>query len=229
MRSRGIWLSVGLLVAAVAVLLALGLRDDGDAEPALAATVQGTEDVTAELAGLAQSGNLIGDADAPVTIVEYGDLACPACRLASETTVPDTIERFVRPGRASLAFRPIAFISPSSDRGALAAEAAAEQDAMWSLIGLLYRNQGDEGSDWLTTELLEAAVVDLGLDLAVWRRDYGSDAIEQRAAEREAAAERDEVHATPTFVVSGPAGTRTIEGVVSADEIQEAIEAVDPS
>ncbi len=229
MRSRGIWLSVGLLVAAVAVLLALGLRDDGDAEPALAATVQGTEDVTAELAGLAQSGNLIGDADAPVTIVEYGDLACPACRLASETTVPDTIERFVRPGRASLAFRPIAFISPSSDRGALAAEAAAEQDAMWSLIGLLYRNQGDEGSDWLTTELLEAAVVDLGLDLADWRRDYRSDAIRRRAAAQEAAAKRDQVRATPTFVVSGPAGTRTIEGVVSADEIQEAVEAVDPS
>ena len=229
MRSRGIWLTVGLLAVAVAALLAVGLRDDDGAEPVPFTTVQGTADVTAELAGLAQSGNLIGDADAPVTIVEYGDLACPACRLASETTVPDTLERFVRTGRASLAFRPIAFISPSSDRGALAAEAAAEQDAMWSLIGLLYRNQGDERTDWLTDELLEAAVVDLGLDLAVWRRDFGSDAIARRAAEREAAAERDEVHATPTFIVSGPGGTRTIEGVASADEIEEAITAVDPS
>jgi protein-disulfide isomerase len=229
MSSRGIWLVVGLVAVAVAVLVAVGLRDDPTSDTVAGTTIQGTADVTTELEGLAQSGNRVGDADAPVTIVEYGDLACPACKLASETTVPDTIERFVRTGRASLAFRPIAFISPSSDRGALAAEAAAEQDAMWSLVGLLYRNQGDEGSDWLTTELLEAAVVDLGLDLAVWRRDYGSDAIAQRAAEREVAAERDEVHATPTFVVSGPAGTRTIEGVVSADEIQEAIEAVDPS
>jgi len=161
-------------------------------------------------------------------IVEYGDLACPACRRASETTVPDMIVRYVRTGRAKLVFRPIAFINPSLERGALAAEAAAKQDAMWSLVGLLDRNQGEESSDWLTDEFLERAVTVLGLDLRAWRRDYASSEIRGLFDERAGAGRADGVEVTPTFVIRGPRGRIVIEGVADAREIDAAIARAGP-
>lgn len=67
------------------------------------------------------------------------------------------ITDYVRTGKAKLEFRPIAFIRPSSERGALGVEAPALQGQMWSLGTLLYRDQGDESDDWLTDDLLEEA------------------------------------------------------------------------
>lgn len=229
--NRAYAIVIGVAAAfVVGILLALSLAggtgdDEADGAPA---AVVGVDAVSGNLEGVAQAGNVLGDPAAPVEIIEYGDLACPACKLASETTVPEVVAQFVRDGRAKLVFRPIAFISPSSERGALGAEAAAEQDAMWSLVELLYRNQGDESSDWLTDQLLEEAVTVLGLDLDIWRRDYRSATIERRFAVRAAEAQSDGVQATPTFVVRGPRGERTLEGVVGAREVEDAIGAVGP-
>ena len=108
-----------------------------------------------------------------------------------------------------MVFRPIAFISRSSERGAFGAEAAGMQDAMWSFADLIYRNQGPESDqDWLTDELMEEAVTALGLDVEKWRADYTGSAAEQNLLENTSLAEQDEVTATPTFVVRGPGGER---------------------
>ena len=126
-----------------------------------------------ELEGVPQAGNVLGDPAAPVEIIEYGDLACPACRVASTTTIPEAIDQIVKTGEAKMVFRPIAFISRSSERGALGAEAAGMQDAMWSFVELIYRNQGPESDqDWLTDELMDDAVEQLGLDVEKWTADY---------------------------------------------------------
>ena len=114
-------------------------------------------------------------------IIEYGDLACPACREASTTTIPEAIDQIVKPGDAKLVFRPIAFISRSSERGALGAEAAGMQDAMWSFVELIYRNQGPESDqDWLTDDLMTDAVEQLGLDVDQWTADYMGQESEQK-------------------------------------------------
>lgn len=229
MSTRQVLVMVAVATAVVAALLAFGFsRDEADAE-GTAPTLVGVAAVGEELAGVAQRANALGSPDAPVQIVEYGDLACPACKAAAATTIPGVIAEFVRGGDATLEFRPIAFIGPSSERGALAAEAAAEQDAMWPLIGLLYRSQGDERTDWLTDDLLEQAVTALGLDVAAWRRDYRSPAIRQRVAERAAAAEADEVRATPTFIIRGPRGLKVVEGVADVEAFRNAITEVGPS
>ncbi|WP_217913833.1 DsbA family protein [Miltoncostaea marina] len=231
MRTRYTWIAVAVAAVIVAVLVGTSLSGGGEDEGGdeAAAAILGAQSVESELSGLRQSGNELGDPDAPVEIVEYGDLACPHCKEAAESMIPDVISQLVRTGEARLVFRPIAFISPSSERGALGAEAAAEQDAMWSLVTLLYRNQGDERADWLSDELLEQAVGELGLDVEAWRTDYRSSQIERRAAERAAAAEADGVEGTPTFIVRGPGGERMLQGVVGVTEVAEAVAAVGPS
>ena len=152
-------------------------------------------------------------------MIEYGDIACPGCQAASESIIPTLIDRYVRPGQVKMEFRPIAFISKSSERGALGVEAAALQNKMWTLVSLLYRNQGDERDDWLSDELLTEAAGKAGLNVDQWKKDFASDAVATTYFQRSSDASADGVNQTPYFIVKGPRGEKhvdTLEGFNAA-------------
>jgi protein-disulfide isomerase len=48
---------------------------------------------------------VVGKADAPVTIVEYADLTCPACAAFHTTVLPSVKEKYLDTGKAKLIFR----------------------------------------------------------------------------------------------------------------------------
>jgi protein-disulfide isomerase len=217
---------IGAIVAAVVVVGVLVLLSVSGSDDKSVSSIQGVEEVQAQLKGVPSSGNTIGNPTAPVEIIEYGDTSCPICKDASETSIPQVIDQFVRPGDVKMSFRPIAFISPSSERGALGAEAAGMQDAMWEFVSVIYRNQGPETDDWLTDELLEETVTKMGLDVEKWKTDYAGEPVASQFFERQAQADADKVTGTPFFVVNGPGGTDSFSGAVGVARFREAIEKV---
>lgn len=221
---------IGAIVAAIVVVgVLIGLSvAGGDDDETASAGVTGLDRVTAELDGIATDAGTLGDPAAPVKIVEYGDTSCRFCKDAAATSVPQLIERYVRPGEVSLEFRPVAFLSPSSERGALGAEAAGQQDAMWPLVQLIYANQGPEDEDWLSDARLEEFVTTLDLDVAAWREAYASEAVASAFFENDAAWRAAGGSGTPYFTIEGPRGERTLDGAVGIGEFEEAIEAVGP-
>src|SRR3954454_6746426 len=71
--------------AAVAVIVALIVisqsgGDGHDDTPTTVAGVKGAAQVDADLSGIPQSGQTLGDPSAAVTITEFGDPQCPVCR-----------------------------------------------------------------------------------------------------------------------------------------------------
>ncbi len=221
---------VGAIVAAVVVVgVLVGLSMAGGDDDKTVTEIAVVTNESELFAGLPMSGGTVGEADAPVEITEFGDTSCPICKDASETTIPDVVERLVRTGDAKLTFRPVAFISPSSERGALAGEAAAQQDAMWPLIEAIYANQGPESEDWLTDDLLRKAVTDLGLDVDKWQADYESEAVASAFFEADSAWKAAGGTGTPTFVVTGPRGTKVFDGAVGIAAIEGAVAEVGPA
>ena len=75
-----------LLLAAVVCLSALLIGasriSSGDSSPAASAAE------TSSFAGVPQAGLVLGDPDAPVTLVEYADLQCPYCAAWARSTLP---------------------------------------------------------------------------------------------------------------------------------------------
>jgi protein-disulfide isomerase len=178
------------------------------------------------LAALPQSGARLGRADAPVRIVEWADLQCPPCARSSRELVPQVVDRWVRPGRASLTLRTLTGIGPDSELGALGAHAAARQDRLWPFVGMLYVAQGAENSGWLTPYALRRAADGIpGLDLRRFEADLGSPAT--RAAVRDDRLAGASISTTPSFVVHGPRGTAVIAGLPSASRLAEAIAKAD--
>jgi Na+/H+ antiporter NhaA len=137
-----------------------------------------------------------GPADAPVTVVEYGDFECPYCGRA-EPVVRQLLREF---GDVRYVWRhlPLTDVHPRARLAAEASEAAADQGAFWELHDLLLTHQ-----DALTAEDLIAYAEQLGLDVARFASDLQAHVGAARVAEDVDSADLSGVSGTPTFFVNG--------------------------
>jgi len=169
--SRTLQLAVVLALAAVVVAGAIVLSSNGADEeetPAAPAApgVSAAEEVQELYAGIPQDGIRLGDADAPVTLVEIADLQCPFCAQYSVQALPTIVQDYVRTGRINYELRLRSFLGRDSVRGAGAAAAAARQDRLYQFADLFYRNQGPENSDFADADFMrEIAGQVEGLDV----------------------------------------------------------------
>lgn len=105
--------------------------------------LQGLDDPQALMR--AAQGITKGDANAPVTIIEFGDYECPACGTFALTVQPQIENVYVATGKAKFVFYdfPLVSIHPPSFIAARAARCANDQDRFWQFHDELYRKQTD--------------------------------------------------------------------------------------
>ena len=86
-----------------------------------------------------------GDPQAPITIYEITDFACPWCRVFWEQTLPDIDAEYIQTGKAKLVFvnLPIPQLHPNAPAAHEFAMCSAKQDRFWPIHDLLYRYQED--------------------------------------------------------------------------------------
>ena len=138
-----------------------------------------------------------GPANAPVTLVEYGDYQCPYCG-AAYPIVKDVQAQMG--DRLRFVFRnfPITTSHPYAAQAAEAAEAAAAQERFWEMHDTLYENQSRLDLDGLL-----AHAERLGLDLARFERELTDHVHADRVHEDFMSGVRSGVNGTPTFYVNG--------------------------
>jgi Na+/H+ antiporter NhaA len=137
-----------------------------------------------------------GPIEAPVTVVEYGDFECPYCGQA-EPFVRELLREF---GDVRYVWRhlPLNDVHPQAQLAAEAAEAAAEQDAFWSMHDLLLDHQ-----DALRPADLMGYAEQLGLDVERFSSQLRKHAGANRVAEDVNSADLSGVSGTPTFFING--------------------------
>jgi protein-disulfide isomerase len=72
---------------------------------------------------------VIGNKDAPVTIIEYADFKCPACNKFHREAGKEIRENYIDSGRVKIEFRTYPFIAPDSGLAARGAYCAEEQNS----------------------------------------------------------------------------------------------------
>ena len=140
--------------------------------------------------------HLRGPAEAPVTVLEYGDFECPYCGQA-EPAVRELLADF---GDVRYVWRhlPLTDVHPRASAAAEAAEAAAAQGAFWELHDLLLDHQ-----DALLDSDLIGYAEDLGLDVERFEDDLRRGAGAAHIAEDVDSADLSGVSGTPTFFING--------------------------
>ena len=197
-----------ILLVAAAAGLAFTLTG-GDSKDAAGTTggsvesaIEGAGETQRLLQGIEQDGNVLGSPSAPVTVYEYIDPQCPYCQQFETQAMPALIERYVRPGKAKVELRPLAFIGPDSENGRAALIAGGEQDRMFNVAQLLFLNQGAENAGWLSDDLVRRVAAGIaGVDVQRLVSDAGSTAVADEGAAFDAAARAAGVNSTPTILV----------------------------
>jgi protein-disulfide isomerase len=221
-----------LVLVVAAILLGVALtREDDEPQPAATPTTRLPEagQVARLFRGIPQSGRVLGDPSAAVTMVEYLDLQCPFCRQFVSDAFPTLVDKHVRTGKLRVELRGLSFIGPDSERGMNAAQAAGLQNRMYQFVDLIYHQQGAENSGWLSDELIETAARSIaGLDVERLLDDAKSTVVAEKLIADSAQAERDGVEGTPTILV-GPTGGNLSQVPLSSatdlDSIEQAIAA----
>jgi protein-disulfide isomerase len=210
-----------LAICVVAVLIIVSQSGGGSGG-------SGTNDadlVTKQLQGIPQHGTVLGDPKTKVTLIEYADLQCPVCQEFSTQVAPDLISNVVRKGTAKYEILQFTIIGPDSLEAAKAALAAGEQNRYFNFVELFYRNQGTENSGYVTSDFLENVAKGAGVpDIAKWNEDRSSSKLSKEVAKVQSDAHALGLSATPSFVVKGPGGQRTVgSGVLSLSQLESAI------
>ncbi len=184
---------------------------------------------SAAVAGTAVSGNLsdddpmLGNPDAPVTIVEFSDFQCPFCRRLWKDTLPSIKEKYLVTGKAKFVYRDFPLsIHPSAQPAAEGAECANEQRKFWEMHDKIFAEQEKLGQGtvqfstgdlkrWAAEIGLNAAQFNECLDSGKYRKEVEKDFTDGQAAG---------VTGTPGTFVNG----RLVQGAVPFAQFEAVIE-----
>ncbi len=215
----GIAVAIGVIAIVAAVVVSLSGGDDKTEK-------KDPSSIDKLLSGIPQQGSVLGDPDAKVTLIEFGDLQCPACRQYAEQVLPDIISGPVKNGKANFDFRQWTILGEQSTFAAKAAYAAGEQNRYWQFLENFYAEQGVEHSGYVTDEFLTKIAEKSGVpDMDKWNEDReDEDRWGAVLADVDAEASSLGFTGTPSFAIQvGDGEPQPIADTTSADAIIKAI------
>lgn len=150
----------------------------------------------------------IGEKDAPVTIVEFGDFKCPSCKAWGEMIYPQLVEEYIETGKVEFSFVNVLFHGKESTLASIAAESVYERspDLYWNFHQAMFDAQPVENHDgpWITPErILEIASGFPGIDQTLLREDMEQEATRESVKIDEDLVREAGVSMTPTIVING--------------------------
>lgn len=164
---------------------------------------------------------ILGNPDAPVTMLEYSSMTCPHCRAFHVDTLPEIKEKYIDTGKVKLDFRDFPL-----DRYALMAAAmarSAPEDRYFGLVDLIFKQQ----AKWARGEAGDIAsnLVQIGRFAGLNPDDAVAAMTSQELADgileiRLEGQKTHEVGSTPTFVVNGT----TVKGAQNFETFADVFE-----
>jgi protein-disulfide isomerase len=148
---------------------------------------------------------VMGNPDAPVTMIEYTDFQCPYCDRFFSQTLPLIEKAYIATGKVKFVFKnmPLETIHPNAIPAAIAAECANEQGKFWEYHDKLFEGQ----SAWARLDNADAIAVfkqyasDTGLDAS----SFGSCIDSSKYADKVSAESKEGrnygVNGTPAFFI----------------------------
>lgn len=193
----------------------------------LVSSTRSTPNQASNLLKISSTDPVLGNAKAPVTIVEFGDFQCPTCGSWYSTQGNLIVHNLVVTGQAKLVWKDFDYYGPDSILASKAARAAGEQGRFWDYHGALLANQGDPNSGWASRPNLVHLAEDLGLNVTSFEESFNSAKYDSIMSDSFNLGKQLGVQSTPTFFVLGPTGKSVmIVGDQPYSVFQQAIKSV---
>jgi len=144
---------------------------------------------------------ILGDSNAPITILEWGDYQCTFCYKFHQNTLNIILEEHIKTGKVKLVFKDFPLNGPDSIIAAEAAYCADDQEKYWQYHDELYKNWGGERTGWITRESLDRFASTVNLNLVEFNKCLDSHKYQNRVNALYEFGKEVGIDATPSFLV----------------------------
>lgn len=198
----------------------LAQADTGSTAAVEAPASQGSVDMEAVLEEGPLPDMVLGEADAPVTIVEYMSLTCPHCASFHNETFAALKEKYIDSGQVRFIVRDFPF-DPRAAAGAMLARCAPEGQ-YFPMVDMLFEQQ----SSWAAAQDARGALLQISRMAGFTQESFEACLTNQELLDdvnevRQKGAEEFDVQSTPTFLING----ERYAGNMSIDQMSAIIDA----
>ena len=152
---------------------------------------------------------ILGDTNAPITLIEFGDYQCHFCNVFFHSTEDAILKEYIETGKVRMIFKDFNIIGPDSINASHGAHCANDQKLFWKYHDILYSNWTGENNGWASSENLGKFAEEIGLDKDEWAKCMVSANHSQRILASNEDAKSLELTGTPAFFIIGPDGKTT--------------------
>ena len=143
----------------------------------------------------------LGNPDAPITILEWGDYQCTFCYKFHQNTLEIINEDFIKTGKVKVVFKDYPLNGPDSKLAAEASYCAQDQEKYWQYHDEIYRNWGGERTGWITRETLTEFAVTVNLDTGKFNKCLDDNKYQSKVNSLYEFGNQIGIDATPSFLV----------------------------
>lgn len=154
-----------------------------------------------------------------LTIVEFADLQCPACK-SYHPIVKGLVDAY--PDRVMVKFKhfPLISIHPNAMPGAIAAESAGRQNKFFEFVDLAYEKQEEWSALPNPQSKFEEYAKAIGLDIEQFKKDQSNPEVKKAVDTQREEGIANGVSGTPTFFIEG----EKIQTPTSLEEFKKLID-----
>jgi protein-disulfide isomerase len=200
-------IAVGAAITAICVIVVFSLNlDNTDEQKLIEREIIETEvnmqPVEISLSTLINNGSpILGNPNAPITLIEFGDFQCHFCNVHFHNTEPALLENFVAVGKVNIIFKDYTIIGKDSVGAAHGTHCAKEQNKYWEYHSILYNNWAGENNGWAGPQNLLKYANDIQLDSKLFTECMDSQRYYENIKQSTIDAETLGISGTPAFFI----------------------------
>ena len=173
---------------------------------------------------LMQGTTILGNPDAEITIVEFGDYQCTFCYKFHDETMKKIDQAYIKAENVNFVYRDFPLNGPQSILASEASYCAQKQNKFWEYHDTLYNNWGGENTGWITKNVLLGFANDIKLDLDSFSQCLENSEFKQKVLDNEQFAREIGIDATPSFLIFNDSELYRIIGAQPFDRFEQALQ-----
>ena len=173
---------------------------------------------------LIQGSTMLGNPNAEITIVEFGDYQCTFCYKFHDETMKKINQEYIKTANVNFIYKDFPLNGEQSILASEASYCAQKQNKFWEYHDTLYNNWGGENTGWITENILQEFARDVGLNLDEFSQCLENSEFRQKVLDNEQFAREIGINATPSFLIFNDSELYRIIGAQPFDKFEQAFE-----
>ena len=150
---------------------------------------------------LLQGSTMLGNSNAKITIVEFGDYQCTFCYKFHDETMKKINDKYIITENVNFVYKDFPLNGEPSILASEASYCAQQQNKFWEYHNTLYNNWGGENTGWITKNVLLDFARDVELNLNDFTQCLENLEFRQKVLDNEQFGKDIGINATPSFLI----------------------------